>query len=162
MAVQNRRLLPAVQYLMLLGAIGAGLWLIIGSIVVEAAGWAARGHRQVECAPFCDFWDGRPQHEHDDQHARTLFCHAPFVVLGARRVRPASSCCWCWSITSKWFRKTSGLVSASPIAVAETSLYRVPQLLEKMMPFCILIGAMTCYLALSRRLELVVGRARPA
>jgi len=35
----------------------------------------------------------------------------------------------------------------------------VPQLLEKMMPFCILIGAMTCYLALSRRLELVVARA---
>jgi lipopolysaccharide export system permease protein len=43
--------------------------------------------------------------------------------------------------------------------VAETSLFRVPQLLEKMMPFCILIGAMTCYLALSRRLELVVARA---
>ena len=56
-------------------------------------------------------------------------------------------------------RKTSGLVSASPIMVAETSLFRVPQLLEKMMPFCILIGAMTCYLALSRRLELVVARA---
>src|SRR5204863_194309 len=49
--------------------------------------------------------------------------------------------------------------SASAIAVAETSLFRVPQLLEKMMPFCILIGAMTCYLALSRRLELVVARA---
>src|SRR4030081_1626158 len=57
-------------------------------------------------------------------------------------------------------RKTSGLVSVSAITVAETSLFRVPQLLEKMMPFCILIGAMTCYLALSRRLELVV--ARPA
>ena len=56
-------------------------------------------------------------------------------------------------------RKTSGLVDVSPIAVAETSLFRVPQLLEKMMPFCILIGAMTCYLALSRRLELVVARA---
>ena len=56
-------------------------------------------------------------------------------------------------------RKTSGLVSASAINVAETSLFRVPQLLEKMMPFCILIGAMTCYLALSRRLELVVARA---
>jgi lipopolysaccharide export system permease protein len=56
-------------------------------------------------------------------------------------------------------RKTSGLASASPITVALTSLYRVPQLLEKMMPFCILIGAMTCYLALSRRLELVVARA---
>ena len=56
-------------------------------------------------------------------------------------------------------RKTSGLVDVSAITVAETSLFRVPQLLEKMMPFCILIGAMTCYLALSRRLELVVARA---
>jgi lipopolysaccharide export system permease protein len=56
-------------------------------------------------------------------------------------------------------RKTSGLASAPPIMVAETSLFRVPQLLEKMMPFCVLIGAMTCYLALSRRLELVVARA---
>jgi lipopolysaccharide export system permease protein len=56
-------------------------------------------------------------------------------------------------------RKTSTLISASPVTVALTSLYRVPQLLEKMMPFCILIGAMTCYLALSRRLELVVARA---
>ncbi len=58
-------------------------------------------------------------------------------------------------------RKTSGLVAASAITVAETSLFRVPQLLEKLMPFCVLIGAMTCYLALSRRLELV-GRAPPA
>jgi lipopolysaccharide export system permease protein len=56
-------------------------------------------------------------------------------------------------------RKTSGIASASAIMVAETSLFRVPQLLEKMMPFCILIGAMTCYLALSRRLELVIARA---
>jgi lipopolysaccharide export system permease protein len=56
-------------------------------------------------------------------------------------------------------RKTSGLVAVSAVTVAETSLFRVPQLLEKMMPFCILIGGMTCYLALSRRLELVVARA---
>jgi lipopolysaccharide export system permease protein len=56
-------------------------------------------------------------------------------------------------------RKTSGLIGVSAITVAETSLFRVPQLLEKMMPFCVLIGAMTCYLALSRRLELVVARA---
>jgi lipopolysaccharide export system permease protein len=55
-------------------------------------------------------------------------------------------------------RKTSGLPSVSAIMVAKTSIYRVPQLLEKMMPFCVLIGAMTCYLALSRRLELVVAR----
>ena len=56
-------------------------------------------------------------------------------------------------------RKTSGLADVSAIAVAETSLFRVPQALEKLMPFCILIGGMTCYLALSRRLELVVARA---
>jgi lipopolysaccharide export system permease protein len=56
-------------------------------------------------------------------------------------------------------RRTSGLASVSAIAVAETSLFRVPQLLEKLTPFCVLIGAMTCYLALSRRLELVVARA---
>ena len=56
-------------------------------------------------------------------------------------------------------RKTSQIATASAITVAETSLFRVPQLLEKMMPFCILIGAMTCYLALSRRLELVIARA---
>jgi len=56
-------------------------------------------------------------------------------------------------------RRTSGLASASAVMVAETSLFRVPQLLEKLTPFCMLIGAMTCYLALSRRLELVVARA---
>ena len=56
-------------------------------------------------------------------------------------------------------RRTSGLASASGLMVAATSLFRVPQLLEKLMPFCMLIGAMTCYLALSRRLELVVARA---
>src|ERR1700744_6574770 len=56
-------------------------------------------------------------------------------------------------------RKTSGIASASAIMVAESSLFRVPQLLEKLMPFCMLIGAMTCYVALSRRLELVIARA---
>jgi lipopolysaccharide export system permease protein len=56
-------------------------------------------------------------------------------------------------------RRTSSLASASAIMVAETSLFRVPQLLEKLTPFCVLIGAMTCNLALSRRLELVVARA---
>ncbi|MFN5718861.1 MAG: LptF/LptG family permease, partial [Bradyrhizobium sp.] len=56
-------------------------------------------------------------------------------------------------------RKTSSLVGASAITVAETSLFRVPQLLEKLMPFWVLFGAMSFYLALSRRLELVVARA---
>jgi lipopolysaccharide export system permease protein len=56
-------------------------------------------------------------------------------------------------------RKTSGIASASALMVALTSLYRVPQLLERLMPFCVQIGSMACYLALSRRLELVVARA---
>lgn len=56
-------------------------------------------------------------------------------------------------------RKTSEIAGVSAVKVAETSLFRVPQLLEKMTPFCVLIGTMTCYLALSRRLELVIARA---
>ena len=55
-------------------------------------------------------------------------------------------------------RRAGGLPSRRCV-IAQTSMYRVPQLLERLMPFCILIGAMTCYLALSRRLELVVARA---
>jgi lipopolysaccharide export system permease protein len=43
--------------------------------------------------------------------------------------------------------------------IARTSLYRVPQLTERIMPFAVLIGAMSCYLSLSRRNELVIARA---
>lgn len=56
-------------------------------------------------------------------------------------------------------RRTSDLESAPALLVAMTSLYRVPLLLERLMPFCVLVGAMSCYLTLSRRLELVVARA---
>ncbi|RTL52792.1 MAG: LPS export ABC transporter permease LptG [Bradyrhizobiaceae bacterium] len=56
-------------------------------------------------------------------------------------------------------RRSSGLANASALLVAQTSIYRVPQLLERLMPFCVLVGAMTSYLALSRSLELVVARA---
>ena len=48
---------------------------------------------------------------------------------------------------------------SSAILVAKTSFYRVPQVTEQILPFCVLIGAMSCYLNLSRRLELVVARA---
>lgn len=54
-------------------------------------------------------------------------------------------------------RSSNSHVSA--LFVAQTSIFRVPQLLERLMPFCILVGAMSCYLSLSRRLELVVARA---
>ncbi|KIZ42762.1 MULTISPECIES: LPS export ABC transporter permease LptG [Rhodopseudomonas] len=55
--------------------------------------------------------------------------------------------------------RRAGNLNVSALVLAQASFYRVPQLLERMMPFCILIGGMTCYLALSRSLELVVARA---
>lgn len=56
-------------------------------------------------------------------------------------------------------RRTADVQNISPWLVAETSFLRVPQVTERILPFSILIGAMSCYLTLSRRLELVVARA---
>ncbi|HMJ43767.1 MAG TPA: LPS export ABC transporter permease LptG [Pseudolabrys sp.] len=56
-------------------------------------------------------------------------------------------------------RRSSDIPNVSAILVAKTSFYRVPQVTERIMPFCVLIGAMSCYLNLSRRLELVIARA---
>jgi lipopolysaccharide export system permease protein len=56
-------------------------------------------------------------------------------------------------------RRASDIPNVSAVLVAKTSIYRVPQITERTMPFCILIGAMSCYLGLSRRLELVVARS---
>jgi lipopolysaccharide export system permease protein len=56
-------------------------------------------------------------------------------------------------------RRLSDVPNVSALAVAKTSFYRVPQIAERVLPFCVLIGAMSCYLGLSRRLELVVSRA---
>jgi lipopolysaccharide export system permease protein len=56
-------------------------------------------------------------------------------------------------------RRTADIPNVSPWVVAQTSLFRVPQVTERMMPFAVLVGAMSCYLNLSRRLELVVARA---
>lgn len=49
--------------------------------------------------------------------------------------------------------------NVSALVVAQTSLFRVPQATERMLPFSVLVGAMASYLTLSRRLELVVARA---
>lgn len=43
--------------------------------------------------------------------------------------------------------------------VALLALYRVPAFIEVVLPFAVLIGAMLCFLGLSRKLELVVARA---
>jgi lipopolysaccharide export system permease protein len=56
-------------------------------------------------------------------------------------------------------RKTAGMPNVPAMVVAKTSLFRVPQIAESIMPFSILIAGMSCYLNLSRRLELVVARA---
>ena len=56
-------------------------------------------------------------------------------------------------------RRASDIPFVSAALVAKTSFYRVPQITERIMPFCILIAAMSCYLNLSRRLELVVARS---
>jgi lipopolysaccharide export system permease protein len=56
-------------------------------------------------------------------------------------------------------RRSSDWPKATPFILAEISLFRIPQLSERIMPFAVLVGAMSCYLTLSRRLELVVARA---
>lgn len=56
-------------------------------------------------------------------------------------------------------RRAADLANASPLLVAKISLYRVPQVTERILPFAVLVGAMACYLNLSRRLELVVARS---
>lgn len=56
-------------------------------------------------------------------------------------------------------RRAADLPSASTFTLAMISFYRVPQLTERILPFAVLVGAMSCYLTLSRRLELVVARS---
>ena len=56
-------------------------------------------------------------------------------------------------------RRASDIPHVSALLVAKTSLFRVPQVTERIFPFCVLIGAMSCYLNLSRRLELVIARS---
>jgi lipopolysaccharide export system permease protein len=56
-------------------------------------------------------------------------------------------------------RRTADVKDVSALTVAKISFYRVPFITERVMPFAVLVGAMFCYLNLSRRLELVVARA---
>jgi lipopolysaccharide export system permease protein len=56
-------------------------------------------------------------------------------------------------------RRASDVPNLSAWLVAKTSFFRVPQVTERLLPFAALVGTMTCYLNLSRRLELVVARA---
>lgn len=56
-------------------------------------------------------------------------------------------------------RRASDIPNVSTWMVAKTSFLRVPQLMERLLPFSVLIAAMACYLGLSRRNELVIARS---
>lgn len=49
--------------------------------------------------------------------------------------------------------------TATALILAQISIYRIPQLTEHIMPFAVLLSTMSCFLTLSRRLELVIARA---
>jgi lipopolysaccharide export system permease protein len=55
-------------------------------------------------------------------------------------------------------RKAGDVTNAPAAKLALISLYRVPQIMERLLPFSVLTGAMACYFGLSRRMELVVAR----
>jgi lipopolysaccharide export system permease protein len=59
----------------------------------------------------------------------------------------------------EFMRRASDAPNVSAWLVAKASFFRVPQLTERLLPFSVLVGAMACYLALSRRNELVIARA---
>ena len=56
-------------------------------------------------------------------------------------------------------RRGADWPNATAWLLAKISMYRVLQLTERILPFTVLVGAMSCYLTLSRRHELVVARA---
>jgi len=56
-------------------------------------------------------------------------------------------------------RRSGDIKDISTLFVAKITLFRVPFITERVLPFAVLVGAMFCYLNLSRRLELVVARA---
>jgi lipopolysaccharide export system permease protein len=56
-------------------------------------------------------------------------------------------------------RRFAQAPNATALQIATTSFYRVPQILERILPFAILIAAMSSFLNLSRRLELVIARS---
>jgi lipopolysaccharide export system permease protein len=55
-------------------------------------------------------------------------------------------------------RKASDVPDAPASQLMLMSFYRVPQTMERLLPFSVLVGAMACFFGLSRRMELVVAR----
>jgi lipopolysaccharide export system permease protein len=56
-------------------------------------------------------------------------------------------------------RRSSHMKDVSALFVGKITLYRVPFLTERILPFAVNTAAMFCYLNLSRRLELIVARS---
>jgi lipopolysaccharide export system permease protein len=56
-------------------------------------------------------------------------------------------------------RRVEDSTRAPTQLVALLAIYRVPAFVEVVLPFAVLVGAMLCFLGLSRKLELVVARA---
>jgi lipopolysaccharide export system permease protein len=56
-------------------------------------------------------------------------------------------------------RRTGDMKDVSALLVAKITGFRLLFVTERIIPFAILVGAMSCYLNLSRRLELVVARS---
>jgi lipopolysaccharide export system permease protein len=56
-------------------------------------------------------------------------------------------------------RRGADWPKATAWILAEISMFRIPQFTEHIMPFAVLVGGMSCYLTLSRRLELVIARS---
>ena len=100
---------------------------------------------------------GRPQHEHDDQHARALFCR-PLRDRGGRRVREHFRA----DRAGRLHRNGRGRRRdwlRSPRSWCED--FAVPRAATPRKADAVLRPDRRddCYLALSRRLELVVARA---
>src|SRR6202158_467548 len=55
-------------------------------------------------------------------------------------------------------RRSGDIPDTSAWLVAKITLFRVPFITERVLPFTVLVGSMFCYLNLSRRLGLVVAR----
>ncbi len=56
-------------------------------------------------------------------------------------------------------RRTGDMKDVSALLVAKITAFRLLFVTERIIPFAVLVGAMACYLNLSRRLELVVARS---
>src|SRR4029453_1120775 len=56
-------------------------------------------------------------------------------------------------------RRAGDIANAPAALIAKASIYRVPQVVEPTLPFCVLIGGRSCYPTLARRRELVVPRS---